>query len=261
MYFALYSCSYGAGYVYLGAGCAAVERSEEMMTMRIEGTYTFPGTIERVFAALTNADQLGRVLPGCERLIQMGPASPDGAASFQGRLRPEPEGGPVTLMATAVSARRPANLRLELRGRTEGGPITGSGLVDLVAQEDYTVVAYVWDVELLGDIAPERQRAMRDATRQYIRVVCERLAIALRTEAEQAALAAVTSAVDHEGETLEVTTPRGKIVKLPAVASVPSLSPGAWMQRAAWMTTGMLIGISAIGLLTALGRWLNDHER
>lgn len=230
--------------------------------MRIEGTYTFPGTSDRVFAALTNADELGRVLPGCERLIQMGPPSPDGAVSLQARLRATPGGGPVTMTATAVAARRPAHLRLELRGRTESGPVTGSGLVDLVAQEDYTVVAYVWDVDMGGDIAPERQRAMREAAQQYIRVVCERLARALRAEVEQAANVAPIATV-REGKTLEVTTPRGKIVKLPAASGASPLSPAAaaWVQRAAWMTTGMLIGVSVIGLLMALGRWLNGHER
>lgn len=230
--------------------------------MRIEGTYTFPGTSGRVFAALTDADELGRALPGCERLIQLGPASPDGAVSLQARLRAAHGGGPVTMTATAVAARRPAHLRLELRGRTESGPVTGSGVVDLVAQEDYALVTYVWDMDLGGDIAPERQRAMREATRQYIGAVCEQLARTLRAESERAVKIA-SSATARERKTLEVTTPRGKIVKLPASSGTSSLSPAAaaWVQRAAWMTTGMLIGVSAIGLLMALGRWLNGHER
>jgi hypothetical protein len=33
------------------------------------------------------------------------------------------------------------------------------------------------------------------------------------------------------------------------------------MQRAAWVATGMLIGVTTIGLLMGLGRWFNDHER
>jgi carbon monoxide dehydrogenase subunit G len=239
-----------------------VEQSEEQMTMRIEGTYTLPGTSDHVFAALTSAEQLGRALPDCERLIQLGPASPDGAVSFQARLRAMPGSGPVTATVTAVAARRPAHLRLKLHGRTQSGPITGSGVVDLVEQEDYTILAYVWDVEV-GDIAAERQRAMRDAAHQYIRVVCERLGSALRTDAEREPRAAASVAAMREGEMLEVTTPRGKIVKLPATTSAPPLSAAgsAWVQRAAWMTTGMLIGVTTIGLLMGLGRWFNDHER
>jgi len=229
--------------------------------MRIEGTYTCPGTIERAFAALTNADQLARMLPGCERLIQLGPLLPDGAASFQVRAHATPAGSLVTMTATAVAARWPVHLRLELRGRTGSDPITGSGLIDLVAQEGYTLLAYVWDVDA-GAIAPERQRAMRETARQYVREVCERLAGILLAEAEQAAGVTPITAL-RDDKTLEVTTPRGKIVKLPAASGRSPLSPvaAAWMQRAAWMTTGMLIGVSAIGLLMAFGRWLNDHEQ
>lgn len=223
--------------------------------MRIEGTYTFAGTIERVYAALTNAERLGGVLPGCERLIQLGPSSSDGAVSFQARLRAAPESGPVTMTATAVAARRPAHLRLELRGRTASGPVTGSGLVDLVAQDEHTIAAYVWDVEV-SEGALERQRAMREAAQRYIREVCERLAKTLLSEAEAEAEAG-------EVAMLEVQTPRGKIVTLPAGMGALAREPAAtgWAQRVAWMTTGMLIGVSAIGLLAALGRWLHDHER
>jgi uncharacterized protein len=171
-----------------------VEQSEEQMTMRIEGTYTFPGASDRVFVALTSAEQLARTLPGCERLIQLGPASPDGAVSFQARLRAMPDSGPVTTTVTAVAARRPAHLRLKLHGRTESGPITGSGVVDLVEQEDYTILAYVWDVEV-GEIAAERQRTMRDTAHQYIRTVCERLGSALRADAERESRAAPVAAM------------------------------------------------------------------
>ena len=245
-----------------------MEWSEEKTTMRIEGTYTFRGASDRVFAALMNADQLGRILPGCERLIQLGPASRDGAAAFEARLRARPGDAPVTMTATAVAARAPAHLRLELRGRVGSGPVTGSGVIDLVAQEDHTIVAYVWDVDT-GDLVPEQQRAMREAARQYIGAVCERLASALLVEIEQetrattaTTMVATPTTTDGDETVLEVTTPRGKIVKLPAASASP-LTPAAsaWAQRMAWMTTGMLIGVSAIGLLSALSRWLNEHER
>ncbi|MGH2517302.1 MAG: hypothetical protein ACRDHP_16760, partial [Ktedonobacterales bacterium] len=260
----VYSCGWGArcGQMWTQVWrYAAVERNEEKKAMRIEGTYTFSGMIDRVFAALTNAERLRQVLPGCERLVQLGPASPDGAASFQMRLRAAPGGGPVTMTATEVAARRPAHLRLELRGRTASGPVTGSGLVDLVAQDEYTIAAYVWDVDV-GEVAPERQRAMREATQRYIRDACERLVQTLHAETERETRAGLGPAARGD-MALEVTTPRGKIAKLPARAGTSSRAPAVseWAQRAVWMTTGMLIGVSAIGLLVALGRWLNDHER
>lgn len=229
--------------------------------MRIEGTYTFPGAIDRVFMALTDAEQLRHILPGCERLIQLGPAEPDGAISFEARIQCAPDGKPVTMTATAVAARRPAHLRLGLRGRTPRGHLAGSGLIDLVEQDEFTVLAYLWDFDV-DAIASEARQPMQEAARQYIRAACEQLAHTLQAEVMSAARAAPGATSDEEGR-LDVTTPRGRIVRLPATSRLSplSLTTGAWVQRVAWMSTGMLIGISAIGLLMGFARWFNEHER
>lgn len=239
----------------------AVERNEGNKTVQIEGTYTFPGEIDRVFAALTDADQLRHLLPGCQRLIQLGPAAPDGAIAFEARLKIEPDGGVATMTMTAVAARHPTHLRLRFHGRMPGGPIAGGGVIDLVAQDDFTLLAYVWEPEVTG-VSSERQRTMRDAAQRYIRVVCERLASTLsaaRAQTDRPAPARMVSNADVS----QVTTPRGRIVRLtrmPGAAPLPA-SATMWAQRVAWMTTGVLIGVSAIGLLMGLARWLNDHER
>lgn len=234
-----------------------MERIEGNDSMRIEGTYTFPGAIERVFTTLTNAEQLRGILPGCERVIQLGPTGLDGAVSFEARIQSAPDGKPVTMTATAVAARRPAHLRLELHGRTPRGRITGTGLIDLVAQEDFTLLAYVWNLDM-DSISSAQQHAARDAAWEYIRASCERLTGALRVEAASISRASPlpTGNAMDEGE---VMTPRGKIVRLRAMPQ--ATAAGAWIQRAAWMTTGIFIGISAIGLLMGLARWFSDRER
>ena len=55
--------------------------------MRVEGTYTFPGAIGQVFAALINPDALARAIPGCERFIQLGPTTSQEETAYEARLR------------------------------------------------------------------------------------------------------------------------------------------------------------------------------
>ena len=234
--------------------------------MRIEGTYTFPVAIERVFAALTQPDEIGRALPGCERLIQFGPAAADGAASFEARLRPAPDAGIYTMRINGVAARRPAHLRLELRGRGPHGPLTGSGLIDLVAQDEFTVGAYVFDLVYDPDTSGVPQAGAREAQvagQRYARTVCERLAEALRPERPSDG---ITEAVPlHRPARMRVVargvrTPQGRILALPAAPSVSPLSANAsaWIERLGWMATGMVMGMAALGLLVAISRWLGN---
>lgn len=256
--------------------------------MRIEGTYTFPGPIEGVFAALLNPDLLQRALPGCERIGQLGPAAADGAASFELRLRPEPAGGVYTVRTTGIVARRPAHLRVELRGRGPETPLIGTGRIDLVAQETHTVGAYVFDVQTrTGDQGAERSgeqstaplsaldqrtREAQTAAQRFARLACERLGEAIRpaldaeTSAPSASAAAdgAARALAEHAETAPrvVRTARGRIVALPATPSLSPLSANAdaWMERLGWLATGMVLGMAALGLLVAASRLLGQRE-
>jgi carbon monoxide dehydrogenase subunit G len=86
--------------------------------MRIEGTYTFTASAERVFGALVDPDVLRQVIPGCERLIQFGPADDEGAYHFEARVRPAAESGVYTTTGTVERARKPSHLTLSLRARS-----------------------------------------------------------------------------------------------------------------------------------------------
>jgi carbon monoxide dehydrogenase subunit G len=218
--------------------------------MRIEGTYTFPATIDRVFAALVDADTLARAIPNCERLIQLGPPAADGSATFEARIRAT--GGYLTLTVRVISVRRPEQIRLELRGHGPFGPLTGQGTLDLVAQERHTVSAYAWSIQ--APQAPEEsQRDLSAVAQRFARQTCEQLAERLRP-LEPSPETLPAPGREH---IVQVETPRGKIVAVPAsLARVPRrLSTGEWAERAAWMGAGMVIGMSVLGLTFAIARW------
>lgn len=238
--------------------------------MRIEGTYTYSATSARVFGALTEPEALTRLLPGCKRLIQLGPTDANGAVSFEARLSQGDATTTVTL--TIIATRPPAHLRVELRGAGPWGPFSGRGSLDLVEQEEQerTLLAYAWDV-VMEEQTPGRQR---DA-QQFARALCERLGVNLsaqESEVEDLAAYALPDQTQDislaealadipSGVTFAVKTSRGAIVALP-----PS-SPGeralisrVWAQRLLWMGTGLAVGIGALALSAGVVRWLSTHH-
>jgi carbon monoxide dehydrogenase subunit G len=226
--------------------------------MRTEGTYTFAAPIERVFAALADPTALARALPGCERVMQIGPAGEDGAAAFDLRLRTD-DGHAASVSLRPTSARRPTHLGVELSGYGPLGTMTGHGHIDLVDQDEHTVGAYVWDVDLPA-LPAERSGAATAAGQRLARDACERLGEYLRS----------TAPLELHAETLngrpavrveQVQTPRGRIVTLRAV--LPALPSGTriWAQRALWMGAGLALGIGTIAATVAVLHRLLGDER
>jgi carbon monoxide dehydrogenase subunit G len=243
--------------------------------MRIEGTYTIPGRIERVYEALLDPALLGRILPGCERLIQMGPpAADDGVVRFEARMRPAGDVLPVTVTLEVAPKRRPARLEFSLRGQGANMSVTGRGGIDLVEDAQHTIAGYAIEIVPVGDTTVVPQAG---AVQAQARVACERLAQALVAQrlladfaaeeqggASTVADPAVTRTGTAAGGVVTVRTPRGRIVALPATASATTTSgtvravrTSEWARRATWMVAGMVLGVSVIGLMLALGRWLS----
>ena len=225
--------------------------------MRVEGTYTFPGAIERVFAALTNPDALARAIPGCERFIQFGPTSADEETTYETRLRLGQRRLPYTVTLRMKAARRPAYVTLEIRGYGPAGPIAGTGSLDLVEQDSHTVVAYRFTVN--GAELPEVGDTSSQSASFIARATCAHLAdeIYAETDDEQAWAPSVNGATPGE-----IVTPRGRIVTsirgLTARDAQPPQSL-AWTERAIWMGAGLAMGLSAIALTAGVVRRLGSR--
>jgi carbon monoxide dehydrogenase subunit G len=219
--------------------------------MRVEGAYTFPGGIERVFAALTNPDALARAIPGCERFIQFGPANDDSETAYETRLRLGPNRQAYTITLRAKAVRRPAYLKLDLRGYGPSGAITGSGSLDLVEQDDHTVVAYRFTFN--GAELPEVGDTPSQSASFIARATCAHLADEIYAESEDQLVWLPGDGV------ADIITPRGRIV-----TSVSSHSdaqkPLAWTERAIWMTAGLAMGLSAIALTVGIVRRFGSHD-
>lgn len=221
--------------------------------MRVEGTYTFPGDIERVFAALTNPDALARAIPGCERFIQFGPTSADGDTTYETRLRLGQNRHPYTVTLRVKAARRPAYLKLDVHGHGPTGPMSGSGSLDLVQQDSHTVVAYRFTFN--GAELPEVGDTPSQPASFIARATCAHLAdeIYAETDDDLVWLPGSSAAAD------DIMTPRGRIVTSLA-ARRAAQQPLAWTERAIWMSAGLAMGLGAIALTVGIVRRFGSRD-
>ncbi|HEU5342759.1 MAG TPA: SRPBCC domain-containing protein [Ktedonobacterales bacterium] len=226
--------------------------------MRVEGTYTFPGAIGQVFAALINPDALARAIPGCERFIQLGPTTSQEETAYEARLRLGQHRQPYTIALTLVSPRRPAYARLELRGHGPAGPITGSGSLDLVEQDSHTVVAYRFTFN--GAELPEVGDLPSQSASFIARATCAHLADEIYAQTEEAAAAQRSNGVAATAGAY--VTARGRIVtRVRGLAARRAAQPPlAWAERAIWMSAGLAMGLGAIALAAGIVRRFGAHD-
>jgi carbon monoxide dehydrogenase subunit G len=220
--------------------------------MRIESTCTFPTPIEDVFAAVVDADVLATIIPGCERLIQLGPTTPDGTTVLEARMHLGPDDDLYTATVTIERLLRPTHLGLSVRGQSVHGAFTVRGSLDLVAQDEHTVGAYVWDIEARGLPAPLRRRLEAGAGTRFMQTVCDRLAGALRSTSPE------SNGLADAPPVLRADTRRGKIMLLPPeppeALAATRLRP--LLLGAAWAGAGLLVGLAAMGAAAAIiRRW------
>jgi carbon monoxide dehydrogenase subunit G len=212
--------------------------------MRIEGTYIFPAPIEDVFSALTHPDMLGQIIPGCERLVQLGPAVGEQPPTYEIRLRRGPGADVYTFVLTLSAVQSPTHLRADLEGHGPDGPFSGHGLLDLVQQDEQTLVASDWELKspVLAGLHSERRTAWNGSAEQFAGALRNRATNVLRGEALSPA------SMRH------LTTPRGRVVILPKGSTALAPEQRVWLRRAALVGGGLLAGLAAIGVVVAVVR-------
>lgn len=218
--------------------------------MRIEGAYTIPAPIEQVVSAFTHPDLLGQIIPGCERLIQFGPAADGEPSTYEVRLRRGAAADVYTMTLTVSSthtthaAQSPAHLRAELDGRGPDGPFSGTGQVDLAAHDGATLATYTWEVKspVLAGLPGERETAWNDGASQFASALRDRAISVIRGAASTAALS---------GGVRHLTTPRGRVVILPRGDGMLA-SPQA--RRIVWLGGGLLAGLAVGAAIFAIIR-------
>lgn len=125
--------------------------------MRVEGTYRFPASRERVYALLLDPEALRACIPGCERLDPVGEDKYEavmkvGVAAVRGTYKGEVE---------IVDKTPPETYTMRVQGRGGPGFVKGTATIRIEAVSDSeSDVIVVGDGQIGGMIAGVAQRLL-----------------------------------------------------------------------------------------------------
>lgn len=139
--------------------------------MKIAGDYTFEAPRDLVWEALNDPNVLAQIMPGCEKLVQLGENEYEGALNIKV--------GPVQgvfqglIKLTDISA--PQSYKMQVDGKGAPGFVKGVGGVVLEDQGDTTLMHYDGDAQVGGRIASVGQRLIDSSAKSIIKQSLEGL--------------------------------------------------------------------------------------
>ncbi|MGB7950746.1 MAG: carbon monoxide dehydrogenase subunit G [Candidatus Binatia bacterium] len=132
--------------------------------MKIEGSYTFNASREKVWEVLLDPKIMAQCMPGCESMREIGPDQYEatlkvGIASVKGTYK-----GKVSLKD------KQAPSHYVLSGEGSGGPgfMQGDVTIDLEEKEGRTVLKYSTDAKVGGLIASIGQRMLNGVAKMMV---------------------------------------------------------------------------------------------
>jgi carbon monoxide dehydrogenase subunit G len=132
--------------------------------LKITGSYTIDAPQEEVWAALNDIDVLARIVPGCERLEQVGENEYEGTVKIGIQAIKGTYNGKIRL----EDIQPPRHYKLVAGGRSASGVVDGAGTVDLSEQDGKTILNYIGDAQIGGTLASVGQRLIEGASKQMI---------------------------------------------------------------------------------------------
>jgi carbon monoxide dehydrogenase subunit G len=132
--------------------------------VKLAGTASLPAPPAEVWALLTDASRLSRLLPGCERLEPDGPERYKAAVKFGIAAISGKYAGTLEF----AQKKPPHSLVLKIDGRGLPGFVKGEGRIDFTAKGGGTEIAYAGEAQVGGLIASVGQRMIDAAARKIV---------------------------------------------------------------------------------------------
>lgn len=140
--------------------------------MKIEGSHTFAAPQDTVWPMLLDPNVLAKVMPGCEKLEQVGPNEYTGVL----KIRVGPVQGTFDGVVTLSDINAPESYQMEVNGKGAPGFVKGNGRIHLEGDsEAATVMRYEGEVQVGGRLASVGQRLLDTSARAVIRQSLEGL--------------------------------------------------------------------------------------
>jgi len=124
--------------------------------MKLEGNYTFEASRDVVWAALMDPEVLARVMPGCEKLEQVGDDQYEGMI----KIRVGPVQGKFQGKVTLKDINEPDSYSMVVDGKGAPGFMKGEGQVELEDKGNTTLMHYTGEAQVGGRIASVGQRLL-----------------------------------------------------------------------------------------------------
>jgi carbon monoxide dehydrogenase subunit G len=133
--------------------------------MKIEGEYIFDGPREAVWEIVRDPDVLATALPGTQSLEKIS------ENEYQGEMqvRIGPVGGLFSGRVVISNEIPPESLTMTVEGKGKPGFVKGTGNVQLLPQEDQTLMNYQGDMEVGGRLASVGQRMMDSVSKSLLK--------------------------------------------------------------------------------------------
>ena len=132
--------------------------------MKLAGTVALPAPPEEVWALLTDASRLSRLLPGCERLEPDGPDRYKAAVKFGIAAITGKYAGTLEF----AEKKPPHSLVLKMDGKGLPGFVKGEGRIQLAPKGKETELTYSGEAQVGGLIASVGQRMIDAAARKIV---------------------------------------------------------------------------------------------
>ena len=132
--------------------------------MEISGQHRFSAPRERVWELLLDPKVLQQCLPGAEELVEIGPEEYEarmkiGVAAIRGAYQ-----GRVKI----VDKNEPNSYRMEVEGKGSAGQISGDAKIDLVEDDQGTLVNWTGNANVRGTLARVGGRVMQPAAKMIV---------------------------------------------------------------------------------------------
>jgi carbon monoxide dehydrogenase subunit G len=132
--------------------------------LKITGKSIIDAPRDHVWEALNDIEVLARIVPGCERLEQVGQNEFAGTVKIGIQAIKGTYSGKIRL----EDIQPPRHYKLIASGRSASGVVDGAGEIDLEVQDGKTNLTYVGDSQIGGTQASVGQRLIEGASKQMI---------------------------------------------------------------------------------------------
>lgn len=139
--------------------------------IQLQGSYTFDAPQKVVWNAVRDPNVLSQVLPGCERLEEVGENEYEGEIN----IRVGPVQGKFQGKVTLSHILEPDSYHIDIQGQGQPGFVKGTGDLKLESSDGKTMLNYTGEAQISGRIASVGQRLMDSSARSITRQGLESL--------------------------------------------------------------------------------------